>query len=92
MTLRDTELIGKQLVKNGFYRSSIDHQNYKSPRSNYAITVQFQAYGSVWIAVITHDIDIHTVVKFNGHDTVFTPEWLREEHKKLQAMFKFLRT
>jgi hypothetical protein len=91
MTLRDTELIGKQLVKHGFYRSSTDHQNYRSPMSNCAITVHFKSYGSVWIALILHDIDTHTVVKFNGHEAVFTPQWLREEHKKLQAMFKFLR-
>ena len=29
MTLRDTELIGKKLVKYGCYRSSTDHQNYR---------------------------------------------------------------
>ena len=91
MTLRDTELIGNKLVKNGFYRSSTDHQNYKSPISSCAITVQFKPYGNIWVAFIVHDIDIHTVVKFNGHQAVFTPEWLREEHKKLQAMFKFIR-
>ena len=91
MTLKDTELIGKKLVKNGFYRSATDHFNYRSPISNYAITVQFQPYGSIWTASITHNIDFHTVVNFNGHQAVFTPEWLREEHKKLQAMFKFLR-
>lgn len=92
MTLYDTEQIGKKLVKNGFYRSNTDHHNYRSPRSNYAITVHFKPYGNVWIVNITHDIDIHTVVEFKGHSTVFTPEWLKEEHKKLQAMFKFLRT
>ena len=92
MTLRDTELIGKKLVKNGFYRSSSDHHTYRSPISNCAITVHFKpSYGMVWMAFITHDIDTHTVVKFNGHEAVFSPEWLREEHKKLQAMFKFLR-
>ena len=91
MTLKETEDIGKKLVKNGFYRSATDHQNYRSPISNFAITVQFKQYGMVWMAFITHDIDAHTVVKFNGHQAVFTPEWLREEHKKLQAMFKFLR-
>jgi hypothetical protein len=59
--------------------------------SNCAITVHFKSYGSVWIALILHDIDTHTVVKFNGHEAVFTPQWLIEEHKKLKAMFKFLR-
>ena len=91
MTLKDTELIGNKLVKYGFYRSSTDHQNYKYPISSGAITVQFKLYGNVWVALIVHDIDTHTVVKFNGQSAVFTPEWLREEHKKLQAVFKFLR-
>jgi|688.fasta_scaffold2407245_2 hypothetical protein len=92
MTLRDTELIGKKLVKHGFYRSSTDHQNYKSPKSSCGITVHFKPYGSVWVALIAHDIDSHTIVKFNGHSAVFTPQWLREEHQKLQAAFKFLRS
>ena len=91
MTLRDTELIGKELVKYGFYRNSRDHQNYKSPISSGGITVQFKPYGSIWVALIVHDIDSHTIVKFNGHSAVFTPQWLRGEHKKLQAVFKFLR-
>ena len=68
MLLRDTELIGKKLVKYGCYRSSTNHQHYR-----------------------IHYIDSHTTVKFTGYEAVFTPEWLREEHDKLQAMFKFAR-
>ena len=92
MTLRDTELIGKQLVKYGCYRSSTDHQHYRIHTSGGAIAIQFKISGSVWCALIVHDIDSHTIVKFDGHSAVFTPEWLVEEHKKLQALFKFLRT
>jgi hypothetical protein len=96
MTLRDTELIGKKLVKHGFYRSDTDHQNYSSYSINTKgrIFIQFRLSGSVWCALIVHDIDSdsHTLVKCDGHEAVFTPEWVIEEHKKLQAMFKFLRS
>ena len=94
MTLRDTELIGKKLVKYGFYRSGTDHQNYSSYSINIKgrISIQFRLSGSVWCALIVHDIDSHTIVKFDGHEAVFTPEWVIEEHEKLQAVFKFLRS
>jgi hypothetical protein len=92
MTLRDTELIGKKLVKYGCYRSSTDHQHYRIHTSGGAIAIQFRPSGSVWYALIVHDIDSHTIVKFDGHSAVFTPQWVIEEHEKLQAMFKFLRT
>ena len=92
MTLRDTELIGKKLVKYGFYRSNTDHQNYRLPKVKGIIHVQFKKFGSIWTASIIHSIDFHTAVKFDSHEAVFTPEWLEEEHEKLQAMFKFLRS
>lgn len=91
MTLLDTELIGKKLVKYGFYRSSSDHQNYRIHSLGGTLTIQFRKSLSIWCALIVHDIDLHTIVKFDGHEAVFTPEWVLEEHKKLQAMFKFLR-
>jgi hypothetical protein len=91
MTLRDTELIGKKLVKYGFFRSNTDHHNYRYLKSQGAISVQFQKFGSIWTALIVHALDMHTAVKFEGHQAVFTPEWLVEEHKKLQALFKFAR-
>ncbi len=91
MTLRDTELIGKKLVKNGFYRSNADHQYYRGNLNVGWITIHFKKKGIVWSALITHEIDVHTTVHFTDHQAVFTPEWLVEEHKKLQAMFKFLR-
>ena len=93
MTLRDTELIGKKLVKYGFYRSKTNHHAYgtmcKNPASG--IDIIFTRYGHVWVANFIHNINHCTVVKFNHHEAVFTPEWLVEEHEKLQAMFKFLR-
>jgi len=92
MTLRDTELIGKKLVKYGFYRSKKDHQEYKFLNVEGTIQVNFVRFGSVWFVLIRHEIDSHTKVGFDGHQAVFTPEWLVEEHKKLQAMFKFLRS
>jgi len=88
MTLRDTELIGKKLVKHGFRRSASNHQYYLKSD----ISVEFKIYYSkLWVAYFTHNIDSYTRVKFSGHTEVFTPEWVAEEHKKLQAMFKFLR-
>lgn len=91
MTLLDTELIGKKLVKHGFYRSIKDHQNYRLPKVEGTIEVQFKRFGSVWFALIRHEIDSHTKVGFDGYQDTFTPEDLVEEHKKLQAIFKFLR-
>ncbi len=92
MTLRDTELIGKKLVKYGFNRSGTDHHSYRYLPSKSSISVKFTRFGVIgWSALIVHEIDSHTTVKFDSHEAVFTPEWLREEHKKLQAMFKFIR-
>jgi hypothetical protein len=90
MTLRDTELIGKKLVKYGFFRSATNHHNYRINCAG-AISIQFRKSLSIWHALIVHDLDSHTIVKFDGHEAVFTPEWVMEEHKKLQALFKFAR-
>jgi hypothetical protein len=88
MTLRDTELIGKKLVKYGFHRLPTNHHIY----SKKDISIEFKLYyGHIWVAEFTHELEYHTRVKFIEHAVVFTPEWLVEEHKKLQAMFKFLR-
>jgi hypothetical protein len=93
MTLRETELIGKKLVKYGFYRSSTGRHIYTLTDSGMNISVVFKLYFStVWVVEFTHEIAYHTRVKFIEHAVVFTPEWVIEEHKKLQAMFKFLRS
>lgn len=92
MTLRDTELIGKKLVKHGFYRSNADHQYYRGNVFGGWVTIHFKRQGPGWNTLITHEIDTHTTVHFTNHQAVFTPQWIVEEHKKLQAMFKFLRT
>ena len=91
MTLRDTELIGKKLVKYRFYRDNEDHQLYQYWGTTGGIYVEFKIYGGIWAAIITHKIDARTEVKLDGRQAVFTPEDLVEEHKKLQAMFKFIR-
>jgi hypothetical protein len=92
MLLRDTELIGKKLVKYGFSRSNTDNQNYIFTSYPNVMTVHFVRYSGIWLANFVHYIDSHTLVKCDGHEAVFTPEWVIEEHKKLQAMFKFLRS
>ena len=91
MTLRDTELIGKKLVKAGFFRSSKDHQAYRFNGVSGSISLYFNKSGETWKALFVHAIDYHTLVEFDHHEAVFTPEWVIEEHKKLQAIFKFLR-
>jgi hypothetical protein len=50
MTLRDTELIGKKLVKYRFYRDNEDHQLYQYWGITRAggIYVEFKRYGGVW--------------------------------------------
>jgi hypothetical protein len=93
MTLRDTELIGRRLVKYGFFRSNNNHHNYECLRrhARTGIGIKFIKYGSIWVADFLYHIDHCTMVKFNHHEAVFTPEWVIEEHDKLLAMFKFIR-
>jgi hypothetical protein len=89
MTLRDTELIGKKLVKYGFYRSSTDHHKY----AYRDISIEFVLlYTNNWYADIKMSVIDNVIVFLKGHEAVFTPEWVIEEHKKLQAVFKFLRS
>jgi hypothetical protein len=93
MTLRDTELIGKKLVKYGFHRSKNNHYQYSYLTSEINVGLEFEHYhGTVWVANFTHDINLHIRVKYTEHSDIFTPEWIFEEHKKLRAMFKFLRS
>jgi hypothetical protein len=89
MTLRDTELIGKKLVKYGFYRNTRNHHIY----GHGDITLQFKMlYTNFWYADIELTIYMDTIVRFKGQQAVFTPEWLVEEYDKIKAMFKFLRS
>lgn len=91
MTLRDTEKIGKELVKYGFYRSRVNHHEYTFITGEINIKIQFQLYvNSVWVANFTHDINVSTRVRFEEQAALFTPEWVIDEHKKLRAIFKFL--
>ena len=92
MTLLDTEKIGKKLVKYGFYRANADHQYYRGNMFDGWVTIHFTIKGIEWTTLITHEIDTHTSVVFTDYQAVFTPEWVAEEHKKLQAMFKFIRS
>jgi len=92
MTLRDTELIGKRLVKYGFFRSLADHQDYRTLGSMGNISIKFKKFGTTWCAVITHTMDLNFEVRYTYYGEVFTPEWVVEENKKFQAMFKFLRS
>jgi hypothetical protein len=91
MTLRQTEILGKKLVKYGFYRSRISHHEYTFITKEINVKVQFQLYfSSVWVAHFTHDITVNTRVRFEEQAALFTPEWVIDEHKKLRAIFKFL--
>jgi hypothetical protein len=89
MTLRDTELIGKELVKYGFYRNSNNHHKYMYKD----ISVEFVLmHTSYWSAEIKMSVIDNVIVFLKGHGAVFTPEWLVEEYDKIKAMFKFLRS
>lgn len=92
MTLRETELIGKSLIKNGFRRASVNHQYYIRSEDGIDVYVEFKLYYSkLWVADFTHNLDSSTSVKFLGHTEVFTAEWLDRECKKVEAIFNFLR-
>lgn len=90
MTLRDTELIGKKLIKHGFYRANTDHQYYRGNMFDGWVTIHFKIRGVVWNALIIHEIDVNNSIVFTDNQAVFTPQWVAEKHKKLQAMFKFM--
>jgi hypothetical protein len=91
MTLRDTELIGKRLVKYGFYRSKVNHHVYTFISKEVNVSLEFKRYISyIWVVNFTHDLEYHTRVNFVEHTEIFTPQWLIDEHKKLRAIFKFL--
>ena len=91
MTLRDTELIGKKLVKYGFFRSPTDHQYYNTLGSRGNISIQFKKIGTIWRATIIHSMDLNFEFRYSNYGKVFTPEWVIEENKKFHAMFKFIR-
>tara|TARA_R110000868_G_scaffold406083_1_gene686202 strand:+ start:349 stop:627 length:279 start_codon:yes stop_codon:yes gene_type:complete len=91
MTLRDTELIGNKLVKYGFSRSLTDHQYYNTLGTIGSISIRFKKFGTIWRAIIIHTMDVNFEVRYTFYGEVFTPEWVIEESKKFQAMFKFLR-
>jgi hypothetical protein len=92
MTLRETELIGKKLVKYGFHRSVNNHHQYSYITIKMNVSVEFKLYFSnVWIVNFTHDVALNTRVQIIEHAETFTPEWLIDEHNKLRAIFKFLK-
>jgi hypothetical protein len=89
MTLRETELIGKKLVKYGFYRNSNNHHKYMYKD----ISIEFVLlYTNNWYADIKMSVIDNVIVFVKGHEAVFTPQWVMEEYDKIKAMFKFLRS
>lgn len=89
MTLRDTELIGKELVKYGFYRNSNNHHKYMYKD----ISIEFVLlYSNDWYADIKMSVIDNVIVFLKGHEAVFTPEWVLDEYGKLVALFQFLRS
>lgn len=94
MTLRETEMLGKQLVKAGFYRDPNNHNIYKigsRMEMPYFIMIRFTKAWSCWMATIYHHIDKNTVVEFAGILEVFTPESVFEEHARLKAAIEFIK-
>jgi hypothetical protein len=92
MTLRETELIGKKLVKAGFFRSNYNHHFYRSGKFHGEITLQFKLlYTNNWYADIELHIDSQTFICYKGQEALFTPEWLISEMNKVKALFQFAR-
>jgi hypothetical protein len=88
MTLRDTELIGKKLVKYGFYINSNNHHKYMYKD----ISVEFVLlYANNWYANIKMSVTDNVIVLLTGHEAIFTPEWVMKEYGKLVALFQFAR-
>ena len=93
MTLRDTELIGKKLVKAGFFRSNYNHHFYRSANFKGEIILEFKLlYTNNWYADIEMHIDSQTVICYKGQEALFTPEWLIGEMGKIKALFQFARS
>jgi hypothetical protein len=88
MTLRDTELIGKELVKYGFYRNSNNHHKYVYKDINIEFVL---LYTNNWYADIKMSVIDNVIVFLKGHEAVFTPEWVLDEYGKLVALFQFAR-
>jgi hypothetical protein len=88
MTLRDTELIGRELVKYGFYRNINNHHKYVYKDINIEFVL---LYTNSWYADIKMFVIDNVIVSLNGHEAVFTPEWVLEEYDKIKAIFKFIR-
>jgi hypothetical protein len=92
MTLRDTELIGRKLVKAGFFRSNISHYVYRYRSDDINIYLEFKPSASqAWMVDFIHELDYHTKITFFGHSAIFTPDWIIKEHLKLKTVFKLLR-
>jgi hypothetical protein len=91
MTLRETELIGKKLVRPlGFRRSALDHQYYHLSYKDINIEIKFQGYGTYWAAVLKYNLDYGTEVVFRG--THLDIDNILPDANKLIAVFNFIRS
>lgn len=94
MTLRETEILGKQLVKAGFYRDPNNHNIYKTGNRigiPFYIVIYFKKVWNEWSAIVEHHLNKNTVVDFDGIHKVFTPESVFEEHARLKAAIEFIK-
>ena len=93
MTLRETELLGKKLVRPlGFRRNSNNHYHYYTSYKEIYIEIKFygEAFNEMnWSAEVIYRLDYGTDVVFRGSELNVDNIFLDAD--KLRAMFKFIR-
>jgi hypothetical protein len=90
MTLRETELLGKKLVRPlGFRRSTINHQDYYLAYKHIYINIKFSGQGNGWAVELKYSLNHGTEVVFRG--THLDLDNILSDADKLIAVFKFIR-
>lgn len=90
MTLKETEQLGKKLVRPlGFRRSQMNHQYYYLIYKHVTIDVQFSPEGVGWSVEIRYSLNYGTTVVFRG--TQLDVNNILPDADKLIALFNFLR-
>jgi len=89
MTLRDTDLIGKHLVKIGFSRCKTSHYEYHCHYNGTFIEIKFIKLYNHWKVLIKYRIDASTDIVYDLPN--IDVKTIYSEADKLVAIFKFMR-
>lgn len=90
MTLRETELLGKKLVRPlGFRRSAANHQDYYLSYKHINIEIKFHGQGNGWAVELKYNLNYGTQVVFRG--THLDIDNILPDADKLIAVFNFIR-